>query len=525
MEVMQLQEKTLLANLGVTSPARIWHNLSPTVLFEHAVRRGEASVVSTGALSAETGQHTGRSPKDKFFVEEAGSKDRIWWHSGNRPIADRSFERLLAKIRTFIAEREVYVGDLYACADPRHRLNVRVVTEYAWHNLFAHHLFRRLGADERAAFEPDFTVVSIPSVTADPELDGTASETFVLVDFGRKMIIIGGTRYAGEIKKSIFGVLNYLLPGRDVLSMHCSANVGDDGSTALFFGLSGTGKTTLSSDPERHLIGDDEHGWSGDGIFNFEGGCYAKTIRLSEAGEPEIWAATNRFGTVLENVAFDDETHDPDYDDASTTENTRSAYPIEAIPGVEPSGRGGHPANVLFLSYDTFGVLPPVARLDEAQARYFFLSGYTSKVAGTERGLKGAEPVFSTCFALPFLPLHPTTYADMLVDRVRTHGTTVWMLNTGLVGGPYGVGERISLDHTRAIVRAVTGGALSGVETRHDPVFGFEVPVRVPGVPDAVLSPRDAWSDAAAYDEQATKLKAMFDENMKRIDDGGAAGG
>jgi phosphoenolpyruvate carboxykinase (ATP) len=522
---MQLEEKTLLAYLGVGSPARVWHNLSPTVLFEHAVRRGEAAVVATGALSAETGQHTGRSPKDKFFVDEPTSRDRIWWHSGNRPIESRQFERLLAKMRAFMAEREVYVGDLYACADPGHRLKVRVITELAWHNLFANHLLIKPPAGEREAFQPDFTVISIPSVTADPATDGTRSETFILVDFGRRMVIIGGTRYAGEIKKSVFTILNYLLPGRGVLPMHCSANVSDGGDTALFFGLSGTGKTTLSSDPSRHLVGDDEHGWSDGGIFNFEGGCYAKTIRLSKEGEPEIWAATNRFATVLENVTFDGETREPDYDDESRTENTRSAYPLEAIPGVEASGQGAHPRHLLFLSYDSFGVLPPLARLDEDQARFFFLSGYTSKVAGTERGLTQPEPVFSTCFALPFLPLHPETYADMLVERARRHDAQVWMLNTGLVGGADGAGERISLAHTRAIVRAVVEGRMDGVEMWRDPVFGFQVPRQVPGVPDEVLNPREAWSDPGAYDREARRLKAMFDENIAHIDEGGSAGG
>lgn len=521
---MQLKEKTVLGGqLGMESPARVWHNLSPAVLVEHAIRRGEASMVSTGALSAETGPHTGRSPRDKFFVEDPEAKKRIWWHPGNQPIARRSFDRLLARARAFMAEREVYVQDLVACADPRYRLRVRVITELAWHNLFASHLFRRPSPEELRDFTPEFTVIAIPSVTASPDADATRSETFILLNFERSMIVIGGTRYAGEIKKSIFTALNYLLPPAGVLPMHCSANVDADGTTALFFGLSGTGKTTLSSDPSRRLIGDDEHGWSDQGVFNFEGGCYAKTIRLSRDGEPEIWGATNRFATVLENVPLDPASRAPDYDDESLTENTRSAYPLDAIHDVEPSGQGGHPRNVLFLSYDSFGVLPPIARLDRDQARFFFLCGYTSKVAGTERGLTEPEPVFSTCFALPFLPLHPHTYADMLVDRIERHDTHVWMLNTGLVGGPSG--RRISLAHTRAIVRAVVEGKLGDVETWTHPVFGIQVPRQVPGVPESVLHPRGAWSDPEAYDSQAVRLQAMFDDAIIRIAEGGSAGG
>jgi phosphoenolpyruvate carboxykinase (ATP) len=523
--IMQLQEKALLAYLGVGSPARVWHNLSPSVLFEHAVRRNEASVVASGALSAETGQHTGRSPLDKFFVEEPTSRDRIWWHPGNQPIEQWSFQRLLARIQAFIAEREVFVQDLNACADPRYRLNVRVITELAWHSLFAHQLLRRPELEELGHFEPDFTVISIPSISADPAADGTRSETFVLLDLGRRLALIGGTRYAGEIKKSIFTVLNYLLPAQAVLPMHCSANVGKHGDTALFFGLSGTGKTTLSSDPTRQLIGDDEHGWSEQGVFNFEGGCYAKTIRLSPQSEPEIWAATNRFGSVLENVTFDLDTRETKYEDDSLTENTRAAYPLEAIPGVDRSGRGTHPRNILFLSYDVFGVLPPVAKLDEAQARYFFLSGYTSKVGGTERGLKAPEPVFSTCFSAPFLPLPPATYADLLVERIHQHQTQVWMLNTGLIGGPSGQGSRIPLHHTRAIVQAVVEGRLNGVEATVDPVFGFLIPTQVPGVPSELLDPRGAWADPEAYDRQASHLKSMFDENIERIGHGGSGAG
>ncbi len=522
---MQIQNRPVLQHVGVRQTTRTWLNLSPAELYEHAIRRGEAVVVATGALTAETGQHTGRSPKDKFFVEEPSSKGRIWWHPGNQPIASEKFDRLLQKMTDFIAEHEVYVQDVYACADPAYRLRVRVVTELAWHSVFAHNLFIRPPLEELETFEPDFTVMSLPSVKADPKADGTRTETFILVNFQRRMVIIGGTQYAGEIKKSIFTALNYLLPERGVMPMHCSANVGEGGDVALFFGLSGTGKTTLSSDTTRRLIGDDEHGWSDQGVFNFEGGCYAKTIRISKDAEPEIYAATEHFGTILENVTFDPDTRTPNYDDESRTENTRSAYPIDLIPNNEPSGQAGHPSNVLFLSADAFGVMPPVARLDAEQIKYFFLSGYTAKVAGTERGVTEPEPTFSTCFAQPFLPLAPDTYAALLIDRVQKHDAEVWMLNTGWVGGPYGVGERISIAHTRAIVRAVVEGKLRGVTTHTDPVFGVAIPNEVPGVPADVLDPRSAWPNPEDYDRQAAKLRAMFDENFKSVGKGGSAAG
>jgi phosphoenolpyruvate carboxykinase (ATP) len=522
---MQLIERPVLDHVGVPQVIQTWHNLSPAELYEHAIRNQEAAVVSTGALTAVTGQHTGRSPKDKFFVDGPGSHDDIWWYPGNQPIAPERFDGLLGTMLEYIGRHQVYVQDVFACADPRYRLRVRIVTQLAWHSLFAHNLFIRPTEEQRRGFEPDFTVMSLPDVTADPQRDGTRSETFILVNFARRMVIIGGTRYAGEIKKSIFTALNYLMPEAGALPMHCSANVGEDGNSALFFGLSGTGKTTLSSDPTRRLIGDDEHGWSDDGIFNFEGGCYAKTIRISAAAEPEIYAATNHFGTILENVTFDPDSRVPDYDDDSLTENTRSAYPVDLIPAADLSGRAGHPSNVVFLSADAFGVLPPVALLDEAQIRFFFLSGYTAKVAGTERGVTEPEPTFSTCFAAPFLVLPPDTYADMLIDRVRRHGARAWMLNTGWVGGAYGVGSRISIAHTRAIVRAVVEGRLRDVPTRRDPVFGVHVPTAVPGVPTSVLDPRGAWPDAEAYDRQARRLKGMFDGNIERIGESASAAG
>jgi phosphoenolpyruvate carboxykinase (ATP) len=522
---MQLIERPVLDHVGVPKVVRNWHNLSTAELYEHAVKKDEAAIVASGALTAVTGHHTGRSPKDKFFVEEPGSADKIWWYPGNRPISEESFDRLLAKMLEYIDRNEVYVQDVFACADPAYRLKVRVVTQLAWHSLFVRNLFIRPGDQELRGFEPGFTVVALPDVTAEPALDGTRTETFILVNFARRMVLIGGSRYAGEMKKSVFTALNYLMPERGTMPMHCSANVGDNGNVALFFGLSGTGKTTLSSDPTRRLVGDDEHGWSDDGIFNFEGGCYAKTIRISKEAEPEIYAATNTFGTVLENVTFDPDTRVPDYDDDSLTENTRSAYPVDLIPNAELSGRAGHPSNVLFLSADAFGVLPPVARLDDQQIRFFFLSGYTAKVAGTERGVTEPEPTFSTCFAAPFLVLHAERYADMLIERVNRHGAQVWMLNTGWVGGPHGVGERISIAHTRAIVRAVVEGRLRDAPARVDPVFGVKVPIDVPGVPREVLDPRSAWSDPAAYDRQAARLKAMFDENITRIGESDSAAG
>jgi phosphoenolpyruvate carboxykinase (ATP) len=513
---MQLVERPVLDHVGVGQAMRIWHNLSPAELYEHAIRNDEAAIVSSGALTAVTGPHTGRSPRDKFIVRDRTTADAVWW-DGNRPIAPERFQGLMTRLVDYLSSHQVYVQDVYACADPRYRLRVRVITQFAWHSLFVHNLFIRTPAEDRATFEPDFTVMSFPDVRADPVLDGTRSETFVVLDFSRRMVIIGGTRYAGEIKKSIFTALNFLLPARGVMPMHCSANCGPRGDVALFFGLSGTGKTTLSSDPSRRLVGDDEHGWSDDGVFNFEGGCYAKTIRISKEAEPEIYAATERFGTVLENVTFDPDTRIPDYNDSSLTENTRSAYPVYLIPNADTRGMAGHPTNVLFLSYDAFGVLPPVAMLDREQIRYFFLSGYTAKVAGTERGVTEPQATFSTCFAAPFLPLPPATYADLLVDRVRRHGARVWMLNTGLVGGPHGVGRRISIAHTRAIVRAVLEGKLEGVPSRVDPIFGVRVPEAVPEVPPDVLNPRASWPDGEDYDRQARQLKAMFDENLGRV--------
>jgi phosphoenolpyruvate carboxykinase (ATP) len=501
-------------------------NLSPAALYEQAILRGEAAIVSTGALTAETGKHTGRSPQDKFFVKEPTSQDAIWWHPGNRPIASEKFDGLLRRMEEFIATNDVFTQDVFACADPRYRLRVRVITELAWHSLFARNLFIRPNADELLNFEPDFTVIALPSLKADPASDGTNSETFILVNLGRRMVLIGGTGYAGEIKKSIFTALNYLLPAQNVFPMHCSANMSPDGDDlALFFGLSGTGKTTLSADPARRLIGDDEHGWSDRGIFNFEGGCYAKTIRIHKESEPEIYAATESFGTILENVVYDPRTRVPDYDSDERTENTRAAYPVDLIPNAVMSGMGSHPHNVIFLSADAYGVLPPVSRLDEDQIRFYFLSGYTAKVAGTERGVTEPEPIFSTCFAAPFLVLPPERYADMLIERVKRHHADVWMLNTGWVGGSYGVGERMSIAHTRAIVRAILQGDLRGGSTHIDPVFGLQIPNRVPGVPREVLDTRDSWPNPEDYDRQAARLRDMFQNNIGMIGKNASAAG
>ena len=513
----------MVAKSGVAVERR---NLSPAALYEEAIRRSEAAIVSTGALTAETGKHTGRSPRDKFFVKEPTSQDAIWWHPGNQPIASARFDGLLARMEEYIASHDVYTQDVFACADPRYRLRVRVISELAWHSLFAHNLFIRPAAEELMTFEPDFTVISLPSVQADPERDGTHGDTFILVNLARRMVIIGGTGYAGEIKKSIFTALNYLLPAQNVFPMHCSANADVDGSdVALFFGLSGTGKTTLSADPSRRLIGDDEHGWSDRGIFNFEGGCYAKTIRIHKESEPEIYIATESFGTILENVVYDPRTRVPHYDSEERTENTRAAYAIDRIPNAVLNGMGSHPHNVMFLSADAFGVLPPVSRLDEEQIRFYFLSGYTAKVAGTERGVTEPEPIFSTCFAAPFLVLPPERYADMLVERVRRHHADVWMLNTGWVGGPYGVGERMSIARTRAIVRAILQGDLRGVTTHVDPVFGLQIPNRVPGVPREVLDTRDSWPNQEDYDRQAAKLRQMFEKNITMIGKSGSTAG
>jgi phosphoenolpyruvate carboxykinase (ATP) len=496
-------------------PIRIHPNFTPPMLIEHALRRSEGVLTDRGAFTAVTAPHTGRSAKDKFLVDEPGLSERIWWQKNARIDAE-AFDRLQEDVRANLDAREVFVQDLFAGADPAYRLPVRFITPNAWHALFVRNMFIRALPAELAQFRPGFTVLHAPDLQADPARHGTRSGTFVVISFARKVVLIGGTRYAGEMKKSIFTALNYLLPAQGVMPMHCSANIGPGGDTAIFFGLSGTGKTTLSADPGRRLIGDDEHGWSDRGVFNFEGGCYAKVIRLRLETEPEIYAATQMFGTVLENVVLDPITRAVNFDADTITENTRACYPLEAIPNHVPSGAGGHPKNVVFLAADAFGVMPPIARLTADQAMYHFLSGYTAKVAGTERGVTEPTATFSACFGAPFLPLHPGVYAQMLGERIAKHGAKVWLVNTGWTGGAYGTGSRMKLSLTRAMLRAALSGVLDSGKFSRDPVFGFDVPANVPEVPAQVLSPRSTWADPKAYDTQANKLTTMFRENFEQ---------
>jgi phosphoenolpyruvate carboxykinase (ATP) len=507
-----------LADHGLTPTRDVFWNLAVADLYEHALRRGEGQLASTGAFVATTGEHTGRSPEDRFVVREPSTEAEIWWGAVNRPISEAAFDRLHARIVAGQNQRDLFVQDLHAGADPSYRIAVRVVSTRAWASLFAWNMFLPGKPGGDAAFAPDWTVLHAPEVSADPATDETRTGTFIVLHMARRMVLIGGTGYAGEIKKSIFSVMNFRLPPQGVLPMHCSANVDQrGGDTALFFGLSGTGKTTLSADPHRPLIGDDEHGWSANGVFNIEGGCYAKVIRLSAAGEPEIYRATERFGTILENVVLDPVTRAADYDDGSLTENTRSSYPLENLDNVVMTGLAGHPTNVVFLTADAFGVLPPIARLTREQAMYHFLSGYTAKVAGTERGVTEPKATFSTCFGAPFLPRHPSVYAEMLGRRLDEHGARVWLVNTGWTGGAYGQGQRMSLTHTRAMLRAALTGALDAVPMEADPVFGLAVPTRVPDVPSEVLQPRGTWADPAEYDRSAGELATMFKANFAKF--------
>jgi phosphoenolpyruvate carboxykinase (ATP) len=499
---------------GLSNLGQVYWNLSPAVLTEMALSRGEGVLSAKGAFVAYTGSRTGRSPQDRFIVANPESRDQIWWGTVNRPVEPAVFDRMLEKVRAYLQGRDLFVKDLWAGADPRYRLGVRVISQLAWHALFAHSLFLRPSAQERPDPRPGLTIIHASDLKSDPKLDSTRSDVFIFLDLERRLVLIGGTHYAGEIKKIVFSVLNYLLPSQGVFPMHCSANLGPAGDAALFFGLSGTGKTTLSADPDRHLIGDDEHGWSDTGVFNFEGGCYAKTIHLSHEGEPQIWNAI-RFGCVLENVVLDSHTRRPDYDDDRYTENTRAAYPVNFIDNCELSGRGGHPGRILFLACDAFGVLPPVGRLTLDQAMYHFLSGYTATVAGTEVGVTEPKATFSTCFAAPFLPLHPTRYSAMLGERLRKHGSEVWLVNTGWSGGSYGQGRRIKLEHTRAMVRAILNGCLSAVPTKPDPVFQIQVPEACPGVPAEILRPRENWKNPADYDAKARHLTNLFQSNFQ----------
>jgi len=513
-----------LSHLGITPRKQVFWNTASPILVEHTLARGEGFLAHKGPLVVDTTPYTGRSPKDKFVVREPEVEEEVWWGEVNQPFAPEAFQALYQRVVAYLSERDLYVQDLYAGADRRYRLGVRVVTESPWHALFARNMFllpRRFPEDDEAErFQPGFTVVHAPHFQAEPERDGTRSEVFVGISFARRLILIVGTKYAGEIKKSVFTVMNYLMPKRGVFPMHASANVGKEGDVALFFGLSGTGKTTLSTDPDRPLIGDDEHGWSEEGVFNFEGGCYAKVIRLSPEQEPLIYRASNQFEAILENVVVNPESRRVEWDDDSKTENTRSSYPIAHLENVVESGMAGHPRAIFFLSADAYGVLPPIARLSPEQAMYYFLSGYTARVAGTERGVTEPKATFSACFGAPFLPMHPGVYAAMLGEKIRRHGPRVYLVNTGWTGGPYGVGHRFPLSVTRALLKAALTGALDGVAFRVDPVFGFEVPLEAPGVPRELLDPRETWADKGAYDRQAQRLAALFQENFQKYADG-----
>jgi len=506
-----------LDTIGIDRNAPTYWNLPTPALYEHAVRRNEGLIAHLGPLVVETGAFTGRIPRDKFIVEEPGSRDRIWWGEHNQPISEAAFDRVWARQRAYLADKELFVQDCHGGADPRYRLSVRVVTEYAWHSLFIRDLLIREFDETRLReFQPEFTIVDTPDLEAVPEVDGTRSGAFILVHLARKLVLIGGTRYAGEIKKSVFSILNYLLPLRGVLGMHCSANYGkEDEDVALFFGLSGTGKTTLSTSPDRMLIGDDEHGWSDDGVFNFEGGCYAKAIRIREETEPEIYDTTRRFGTVLENVVIDPETRKLDLDSAKLTENTRAAYPITHIPYADPDGIAGHPRNIFFLTYDAFGLLPAIARLTPDQAMFHYLAGYTSKVAGTEKGVTEPQVVFSPCFGGPFLPLNPSVYARLLGEKIERHDVRCWLVNTGLTGGPYGVGERFAMPYTRSLVNAALAGKLDDLPTETDDAFQLSRLSAPADFEPQIQNPRDSWDDPEAYDRKAAELAAQFAENHK----------
>lgn len=516
-----LKHKVGLETHGLRNLKKIHWNLSTPHLYEHIIANEEGHVSHLGPVCVSTGEHTGRAPKDKFIVREPSSQENIWWGKVNRPFTVEQFEALYSRVLSYLQGKEVYVQDCCAGSDPKHQTHIRVITEQAWHSLFARNMFIQIrDMAKLETHEPAFTVIQVPGFMAVPEIDGTNSEVFVIVDFGKQLVLIGGTSYAGEIKKSVFSILNYLLPQKQsVLSMHCSANIGKKGDSSVFFGLSGTGKTTLSADPLRKLIGDDEHGWSDRGVFNFEGGCYAKVIRLSQKSEPEIYDCTRRFGTLLENVVMDIDTRRLNLDDASLTENTRASYPITHIKNAVLDGMGGHPNNVIMLTCDAYGVMPPVSKLTPEQAMYHFISGYTAKVAGTEKGMS-REPtaIFSTCFGAPFMSLHPSVYADMLGERIAKHNVSCWLVNTGWTGGPYGVGHRVEIKYTRAMIKAILEGQLDKVETKEDPVFGIHVPIKVKGVPDEILFPRNTWKNPEAYDEKAKELANQFIENFKEYE-------
>jgi phosphoenolpyruvate carboxykinase (ATP) len=515
----RVQSRYGLETHGITNANTVWWNLSTPALYEHALQRHEGLLAHLGPLVVRTGQYTGRSPRDKYVVREASSQEQVWWGEVNQPYDPARYEALRARLMAYLGGKDLYVQDCAVGADPAYRVPIRVITETAWHNLFARNMFiQEPDRDQLAQHVPQFTVIDAPEFSADPEADGTHSEVFVLLHFGRQEVLIGGTAYAGEIKKSLLTVMTYLLPPQGVLPMHCSANYGrDEDDMAIFFGLSGTGKTTLSADPERTLIGDDEHGWSDHGVFNFEGGCYAKVIHLSPEGEPEIYDTTRRFGTILENVAMDTGDRRLDLDSDAFTENTRASYPISHIPNATRCGMGGHPTTIVMLTADAFGVLPPIARLTPAQAMYHFLSGYTAKVAGTERGVTEPQATFSACFGAPFMALNPAVYARLLGEKIAQHRARVWLINTGWSGGPYGTGDRIKLAYTRAMVRAALQGELEHVPMAKDAVFGVQVPQACPNVPPEVLRPRTTWQDPHAYDTQARSLASMFAQNFQQF--------
>jgi phosphoenolpyruvate carboxykinase (ATP) len=511
-----MQVRDYLADMELIHLGQLHCNLAPAKLVEHALQRGEGVLAANGALAVVTGRYTGRSPSDRFIVDTPAVHDKIDWGKINQPMSPVDFDHLYYRLAAYLEEMDLYIFDGYCGADADYRISVRVVNQYAWQNLFVHQLLIRPDAEALATFVPEFTMICAPGFHAHPHADHTRSEAFVLLNLEKKMIIIGGTSYAGEMKKAIFTTMNYLLPEYGICPMHCSANMGPDNDVALFFGLSGTGKTTLSADHGRRLIGDDEHGWSADGIFNFEGGCYAKCIHLSRKHEPQIWDAI-RFGSVLENVKLDEKTRVPDYNSDELTENTRAAYPLEYIEEAELSGEGGPPSTILFLSADAFGVLPPITRLTAAEAVYYYLSGYTSKLAGTERGITEPQATFSTGFGEPFLPRPPMEYARILQEKISQHQSRVFLVNTGWTGGPYGIGERMSLLHTRQMIRAAIAGDLDRVPYRYDPVFGFAVPTECPGIPGNILDPRSTWADGEAYDRAARQLADSFIRNFARF--------
>ncbi|RUU11795.1 phosphoenolpyruvate carboxykinase [Mesorhizobium sp. M7A.T.Ca.TU.009.01.3.2] len=515
-EVGKRNSACAIDHIGLKTTGVVRYNFGAAALYEESIRRGEARLTAHGALVAETGQHTGRSPKDKFVVRNSDTEPHVWWDN-NKAISPAQFDTLLADFQAHAADKDLYVQDLAGGADAGLKLPTRAITEFAWHSLFIRNLLICPDAAELEQFVPEMTIIDLPSFRADPLRHGSRTETVIAVDLSRKIVLIGGTSYAGEMKKSVFTMLNYLLPAKGVMPMHCSANEGAAGDAAIFFGLSGTGKTTLSADPSRTLIGDDEHGWGPHGIFNFEGGCYAKTIKLSAEAEPEIFATTQRFGTVLENVVLDADGV-PDFNDGRLTENTRCAYPLDFIPNASKTGRANHPKNIIMLTADAFGVMPPIARLTPAQAMYHFLSGYTAKVAGTEKGVTEPEATFSTCFGAPFMPRHPSEYGNLLRELIARHGADCWLVNTGWTGGAYGTGKRMPIKATRALLAAALDGSLKTAEFRTDAHFGFEVPVAVPGVDSAILDPRSTWADKAGYDRQATRLVGMFAVNFEKFE-------